>query len=1418
MSFNEVIDVAFRSLPDSVRRAPWIGLEHGVVPLDTEQKLDQYLAAYGKMHVEKIRMALDSLDNPDSLLCAPVSIVDWGCGQGLATCCFFDWLCKNEIELARISRIHLIEPSGLALQRAQNNITKYSDEFNCQFDIHPINRYINDIQSTDFDIREINTTLHLFSNILDIENINLDFLSQFMQQNFTGRQVFCCVGPLNNGASRIIDFAGKFGITTEQIEANFKGKLAYSRGTISMLTFIIDDGRSTVRKVVMEPTAPQNIRDNITLQRLLTRYTPSQDLLDRILQFYLMSTELEQLKEPKIENSTPFVMTETAAGLRVSFEENSHGDPSFTAACRNYATACKRNADPQQTRPGWEKDIHFALEVAWDGDAHRLLYATKPLSELGRQFDYDHGAIILPLSDFSVNLSCAESLELTDEKIAEIEIALHSTGISLASLANQITAIIDSTAQLNTTQIYLALCEKQKALVQTYAELKKIDARSIRRNPLLEAFLENAEFENTIEDIPANELISAVPMDKYQRKAIAHALGSRVSVVVGPPGCGKTQLLLNLLANALIRGKNVLVASKNNKAVDNVAERFSKFDENGCFLRFGAKNYLQGTTCPKIAGLLNLSQDQNYDDTSYQKAINQFKDAIDGIRRRSNLEDERDRHNAELRIASQAINELELQLADMQRKRSNILPEFCEKARNFLDDEIQRSNSKKSEQESLIGSLNKKLSEAQNRESQILTNFCNRTRECLGEKLRRWQEQLGEAKQNIDKLGQKIREECNRVRIEIEGHNNHNRGCVALDGIDSHELSELATRFRKMGSDIEYQTIGFCGIWVRMFGKTRLAKLVLDLLADVDGKIRNYLIGIDSRTHINDFQSCREIYEFCRHLADSLDAVISEYREPLALIRKNHNATIGRLKQSIADAEQEVEDIEQCVTKTRRILESDASLEDYTQQEFRNEIAAERQVALRIRNEVEHNITEAQRQLDETIVSIDHTTSTLVDNDRLSDYAQKKYRLPIADRTRIVNAQIGDINSRLQTNEQICDNAKTKIDDINSKLEEIDVLVKYVFSGEFGQKLVTLALNHYLHANDSSRAISAYNHYLPENIPWRDADLRDFITSTERFLNVCRLVAVTSLSVKNAFPRTEGLFDLLVIDEASQCDVASALPLILRAKQVVIIGDPMQLRHISKIDVEEELVIKRHLKLSGATHLKYAEASLWDYARNWLPWCDNDAPCVLENHYRCHPDIIGYSNNMFYRTFAIGGLNVLTPRFNDKPQGIVWVDVQGRQTSDTVNRNEDEARRVVAIAQKIAFELSDVTIGIVTPFKAQAEKINALIPSDLRTRTIVDTVHKFQGDEKDVMIYSLVVTNNSPDSKIRWIDYKVPNLVNVAVTRAKRLLVIVGNRNYIKGHSRRDLPLGGLEAHVSIIEARTRPMQNTDSTPDRILN
>jgi superfamily I DNA and/or RNA helicase len=171
---------------------------------------------------------------------------------------------------------------------------------------------------------------------------------------------------------------------------------------------------------------------------------------------------------------------------------------------------------------------------------------------------------------------------------------------------------------------------------------------------------------------------------------------------------------------------------------------------------------------------------------------------------------------------------------------------------------------------------------------------------------------------------------------------------------------------------------------------------------------------------------------------------------------------------------------------------------------------------------------------------------------------------------------------------------------------------------------------------------------------------------------------------------------------------------------------------------------------------------------------------------------------MFYNTLMFGGLNVCTAsRQNDvTPAGIIWKDIRGAQVNASTNVNIEEVNEVIRIAIGYANTNANLAIGIVTPFSAQAERINSQIPAQLRGRIVADTVHKFQGDEKDVMIYSLVVTDNSPESKIKWIDYKVPNLVNVAVTRAKHLLVIVGNKTYIQNHSRQNLPLGHLVAYV----------------------
>ena len=145
---------------------------------------------------------------------------------------------------------------------------------------------------------------------------------------------------------------------------------------------------------------------------------------------------------------------------------------------------------------------------------------------------------------------------------------------------------------------------------------------------------------------------------------------------------------------------------------------------------------------------------------------------------------------------------------------------------------------------------------------------------------------------------------------------------------------------------------------------------------------------------------------------------------------------------------------------------------------------------------------------------------------------------------------------------------------------------------------------------------------------------------------------------------------------------------------------------------------------------------------------------------------------------------------------MIWVDIVGNQRAENININDAEVVFCAEKAIEIANNNPDISIGIVTPFRHQVLEIYNKIPNILKPRILVDTVHGFQGDEKDVMIYSLVVTNNSPDSKIYWIDNMVPESVNVAITRARNTIYIVGNKQYIKSKSTLQKPLGKLVDYV----------------------
>jgi len=281
--------------------------------------------------------------------------------------------------------------------------------------------------------------------------------------------------------------------------------------------------------------------------------------------------------------------------------------------------------------------------------------------------------------------------------------------------------------------------------------------------------------------------------------------------------------------------------------------------------------------------------------------------------------------------------------------------------------------------------------------------------------------------------------------------------------------------------------------------------------------------------------------------------------------------------------------------------------------------------------------------------------------------------------------------------------------------------------------------------------------------------------------------SVTNLSVGGHFPFIPNAFDILIIDESSQSDIASSLPLLFRSKNAVIIGDPQQLKHISSISKAQDnrLMQKYNLIQDDSLRFSYSIQSLYDCARGVV---SDDCVTLLNEHYRSHYSIIEFSNREWYD----GHLDIRTNYDNlfYPPEGknhLEWINIKG-ETERLNGRsalNIKEANKVLELLSHFlnTYQEEQPSIGIVTPFTAQAEYLKQEIIKNYDEHfikshfLITDTAHKFQGDERDIVIFSPTISQNIPnDSTLIGFLRSTSNLFNIAITRARSVLWIVGDR------------------------------------------
>jgi DNA replication ATP-dependent helicase Dna2 len=239
-------------------------------------------------------------------------------------------------------------------------------------------------------------------------------------------------------------------------------------------------------------------------------------------------------------------------------------------------------------------------------------------------------------------------------------------------------------------------------------------------------------------------------------------------------------------------------------------------------------------------------------------------------------------------------------------------------------------------------------------------------------------------------------------------------------------------------------------------------------------------------------------------------------------------------------------------------------------------------------------------------------------------------------------------------------------------------------------------------------------------------------------LQQARIVAATAHRASTLpYLRTHA-FEMTIVDEAGQLTEPLTLGLILRARRFVLIGDDRQLPP----------VVRSH----GLAH------SMFERLKRETP-----AVTLLDTQYRMHPQIMAVSNRLFYEGRLKAGVS---ERDRTPPDGVpvVFVPVESERAGRS---NLDEARVVVDLVRSFTRDrgINPETIGVVSPFRAQVVLLRQMLAG---AGVTVDTVERFQGGERDIMILSFV---RSRGTGFVFDDRRL----NVAITRARRKLVLVAH-------------------------------------------
>lgn len=278
--------------------------------------------------------------------------------------------------------------------------------------------------------------------------------------------------------------------------------------------------------------------------------------------------------------------------------------------------------------------------------------------------------------------------------------------------------------------------------------------------------------------------------------------------------------------------------------------------------------------------------------------------------------------------------------------------------------------------------------------------------------------------------------------------------------------------------------------------------------------------------------------------------------------------------------------------------------------------------------------------------------------------------------------------------------------------------------------------------------------------------------------NAFPLIFSTNIS-SNRLGSPNYKFDLVIMDEAGQCNVAHALIPIARADSLLLVGDPNQLKPV--IILENSVNKKLMEKYNVSEDYDYTNNSILDV----MVRHDNISKYILlKYHYRCGKRIIKFSNDRYYNSS-------LDLSYLDDNGDIEFLNIKNKNVTEK-NSALEEAKEIINYIKRNNVE----NVSIVTPFVNQQNLIKKMLQEEKIENVNCGTIHSLQGAEKDTIILSTAISASTSSKTYEWIKNNF-EIINVGVTRAKNKLVVSGDMEAINALSKKDDDLYNLIQYAS---------------------